>query len=115
LVEPAARGCEVNDRHLVHGTLRHDGLQRALERLGQHDHARPTSIRTVVDAPVVVLSKVPQWPQMHLHLPRLEGPTRDAMVAMSLEEFWKQGENVKAHGKPRSTVPSINRPSTNRP
>ena len=45
-----------------------DRRQRALQRLGQHHHARPAAEGAVVDPSVGVLGEVAQRPQAHIDL-----------------------------------------------
>ena len=57
--------------------LAHGG-QTTGQRLGHHHHAGATTERPVIHAAVIALGKIPQIPQHHLHLPRLERPPVDA-------------------------------------
>ena len=79
-----------------------NGCQTLPQRLGHHHHARATAKRTVINPAIVTFSMVARVPQTHIHLTACIGAACHAAGHKGSEQFWKQRDDVKAHGAGRS-------------
>ncbi len=116
LVDAATSGCEQHDGACGHARIRARARhrdQRALQRLGQHHHARAAAERAVVDAAVGALGVVAQGPQLHVDLARFVGAARDALRQERREQVGEQRDDVEAHSGFRKTTDTRRSPAGN--
>src|SRR6266705_3136575 len=88
-------------------TLRR-GLRRGdrlFQRLGEHHHAGPASVRPVIDRAVVVRREIPWIPQREAPKPLLQRPPRDAPVGDGGERLGEERHAIEAdhQSAPQST------------
>src|SRR6185503_13872201 len=73
-----------------------DPVQRALQRLGEHHHARPAAVRTVVHRPVPVRREIARIPRRHGIQPRLQRAARDPAPGNRAKHLREQRHHVEA-------------------
>ena len=74
--------------------------QAAQQRLGQHHHARPTAIGTVIDAPVIVEGVVARIPAAQEIRFVARAPDH-AIRSRGLDQVGKDGDDLEVHGNER--------------
>ncbi|VXA77410.1 hypothetical protein AERO9A_190006 [Aeromonas salmonicida] len=79
-------------------------MNRVTQRLNHHQHAGPTTIRTIIDRTMFVVGKLPGVPALNLQQATLDGPTRYPVLGNGSEHFREEANHPNPHKKPPALV-----------